>query len=311
MEFGLFVEPQMGGSYKRLVEIAKWAEATGLDAFARSDHYLHMEHSADATDALVSLGGVATATRSIRLLTLVSPISFRHPAVMAKAATTLDDMSNGRFTLGVGTGWMQSEHDAFGMELPPMAERFDRLEESLRYIRAVFAGGGAVAGDHYSFALEDVGPLPSQGLKIVIGGSGPVKTPTLAGRYADEYNMFVAERHSVEQRMDVMRDAASKAGRDPEAILLSFAGPGFIYETEEEHAAVIATRAGRKDMSVDEYTKYLDDRAVPHGVGVNGGKAIETMASWGVGRYYVQNISPLDDISFDDLGRTFTSLRGG
>ena len=75
MELGLFVEPQMGGSYKRLVEIAKWSEATGLDAFARSDHYLHMEHSADATDALVSLGGVATATQSIRLLTLVSPLS--------------------------------------------------------------------------------------------------------------------------------------------------------------------------------------------------------------------------------------------
>jgi alkanesulfonate monooxygenase SsuD/methylene tetrahydromethanopterin reductase-like flavin-dependent oxidoreductase (luciferase family) len=310
MEFGLFVEPQMGGSYKRLVEIAKWAEDSGLDAFARSDHYLHMEHSADATDALVSLGGIAAETQSIRLLTLVSPISFRHPAVMAKAATTLDDMSNGRFTLGVGTGWMQSEHDAFGMDLPPMAERFDRLEESLRFIRAVFAGGGTVAGDHYSFNLDDVGPLPSQGLEIVIGGSGPVKTPTLAGRYADEYNMFVTERHLVEQRMEVMRDAARKAGRDPETILLSFAGPGFVYDTEEEHAAVLATRAERKDMSVAEYTRYLDDRVVPHGVGRNAGRAIEEMASWGVGRYYVQSISPLDDISFDELARTFTSLRG-
>jgi alkanesulfonate monooxygenase SsuD/methylene tetrahydromethanopterin reductase-like flavin-dependent oxidoreductase (luciferase family) len=311
MELGLFVEPQMGGSYRRLVELATWAEDFGLDAFARSDHYLHMEHSADASDALVSLGGIATATRSIRLATLVSPVSFRHPAVMAKAATTLDDMSDGRFTLGVGTGWMQSEHDAFGMDLPPMVERFERLEESLRYIRTVFNGGGTFNGDHYSIDLDRVGPTPSAGLKIVIGGSGPTKTPTLAGRYADEYNMFVSEGHHVEQRMAVMRQAAIDAGRDPESILLSFAGPGFVYETEEEHANVLSGRAVRKNISVEDYTKYLDDRAVPHGVGGRAHEAINKMESWGVGRYYVQNILPLDDINSEGLARTFNGLRGG
>ncbi|MGI9584634.1 MAG: LLM class flavin-dependent oxidoreductase [Acidimicrobiia bacterium] len=310
MELGLFIEPQMGGSYQRLVELATWSEDFGLDAFARSDHYLHMDHSADATDALVSLAGVATATRSIRLSTLVSPISFRHPAVMAKAATTLDEMSNGRFTLGVGTGWMQSEHDAFGMDLPPMSERFERLEESLRYIRVVFDGGGSFSGDHYSFDLSQVGPKPSSGLKIVIGGSGPKKTPTLAGRYADEYNMFVTEHHLVEQRMDVMRRAAEEAGRDPDSILLSFAGPGFVYETEEEHASVLSGRAARKKLSVEEYSKYLDDRAVPHGVANRAHEAIIKMESWGVGRYYVQNLEPLGDISPDALSRIFAGLRG-
>ena len=104
MEFGLFVEPQFGGSYDRLLELAQWSEAFGLDAFARSDHYLNGDSSFDTTDALISFGGLARETSSIRLVSLVSPITFRHPSVMAKSATSLDEMSGGRFTLGVGTG---------------------------------------------------------------------------------------------------------------------------------------------------------------------------------------------------------------
>jgi len=215
MELGLFVEPQLGGSYRRLVELAKWAENNGLDAFARSDHYLHGETSAHATDAMVSLAGVASETESIKLISLVSPITFRHPAVMAKAATTLDEISGGRFTLGVGTGWMESEHEAFGLDLPPLGERFDRFTEALAYIRAVFDGGGTVEGKYYSLNAPSVHPAASDGLGIVIGGSGKRRTPTLAGHFADEYNMFVTNSETLAQRIDVMRDAATGVGRNP------------------------------------------------------------------------------------------------
>ena len=299
----------MGGSYRRLVEIAQWAERFGLDAFARSDHYLHMDHSAHATDALVSLGGVAIETETIRLLTLVSPITFRHPGVMAKSATTLDEMSHGRFTLGVGTGWMESEHEAFGIDLPPLAERFDRLEESLAYIRTVFDGGGQFDGEHYTFDLADVTPSASRGLRIVVGGGGPEKTPRLAGTYADEYNMFVTDGESLEQRLAVMREAATAAGRNPDTILISFAGPSFVHETEAEHASELARRGAKRDMTPDEYAAFLDARSVPHGTPDRARTAIDQMASWGVGRFYVQDVSPLDEIDLDQMELLFGALR--
>ena len=309
MELGLFVEPQMGGSYRRLIELAQWAESFGLDAFARSDHYLHMDKSAHTTDALVSFGGVAVETETIRLLTLVSPITFRHPAVMAKSATTLDEISHGRFTLGVGTGWMESEHEAFGMDLPTLAERFDRIEESLEYIRAVFDGGGQLEGEYYSLDLPVVAPKASRGLHIVVGGGGPKKTPRLAGTYADEYNMFVTDADTLEQRLTVMREAATSAGRNPDTILVSFAGPSFVYQTAEEHAQALVERGAKRDMTADEYAAFLDARSVPHGTPDMAREAIEQMASWGVGRFYVQDISPLDEIDLDQMAFLFGALR--
>ncbi len=308
MELGLFVEPQCGGSYDRLLELALWAENKGLAAFARSDHYLNGDESARTSDALVSFGGLGRETSSIRLVSLVSPITFRHPAVMAKSATTIDEMSGGRFTLGVGSGWMQSEHDAFDLDLPPLKERFDRLEEALDIITTILSGGGTVSGTYYSLDAEAVEPKASDGLGIVVGGGGMKKTPRLAGTYATEYNMFVAEKGTLEQRLEVMRAAAEKAGRNPDDVLISFAGPAFVYETEAEHHAALTTRGAKREMSPDEYAGFLDARSVPHGTADRAHEAIEQMASWGVGRYYVQEYMALDEIDLDAMDRIFTAL---
>jgi alkanesulfonate monooxygenase SsuD/methylene tetrahydromethanopterin reductase-like flavin-dependent oxidoreductase (luciferase family) len=282
MELGLFVEPQLGGSYRRLVELAQWSEYRGLDTFARSDHYLHGGTSAHATDAMTSLAGVASETNSIRLMTLVSPITFRHPGVMAKSATTLDEISQGRFTLGVGTGWMESEHEAFGMDLPPLGERFDRIAEALAYIRAVFDGGGVVQGDHYSLNAPSVSPVASDGLKIVVGGSGERKTPTLAGQFADEYNMFVTDAETLSRRVGVMRAAAQAVDRDPDGILVSMAGPGFVYEDETAHHEALTERGGKRDLTAKEYAAFL----------------------------YVQEMDALEDIDLERLGLVFDALQG-
>ena len=309
MELGFFVEPQVGGSYADLVRLAQWAEAEGLDAFARSDHYLNGSTSASATDALTSLAGVAAETSDIRLVTLVSPLTFRHPAVMAKSATTIDDISNGRFTLGVGTGWMESEHEAFGLDLPPLGERFARLDESLQYLRTVFSGGGTFNGTHYEFDLASIAPTPSDGFEIVVGGSGAKKTPTLAGRYADEYNMFVTDKETLDARLSVFRAAAGEAGRDPDGILISFAGPAFVYDSADDHAEALETRGARRDMNPDEYAAFLDERSVPHGTKESAAAAIDQMASWGVGRYYVQDFTALDEIDLDHMANVFGALR--
>ena len=310
MELGLFVEPQCGGSYERLLELATWSEAAGLEAFARSDHYLNGDASESTTDALVSFAGLARETSSIRLVSLVSPITFRHPAVMAKSATTIDEMSDGRFTLGVGTGWMESEHRAFGMDLPPLGERFERFEESLAIITAMFRGGGTVTGTHYRLDSEVVAPQASDGLRIVIGGSGMSKTPRLAGTYADEYNSFVNTHDVLTKRVEVMRSAAADAGRNADDILLSFAGPAFVYEGDADHREALAERGAKRDMSADEYGAFLDERSVPHGTPERAREAIERMASWGIGRYYVQEYRPLDDIDLQSMGRLFAALQG-
>lgn len=310
MELGLFVEPQLGGSYRSLVELAQWAEAKGIDVFARSDHYMHGDVTAHATDALTSLAGVAVETDSIRLMTLVSPITFRHPAVMAKSATTLDEISGGRFTLGVGTGWMESEHEAFGLDLPPLGERFDRFAEALEYIRAIFDGGGETNGEYYSLKAPTVLPSGSAGLGIVVGGSGEKKTPTLAGQFADEYNMFVTDSESIERRVAVMREAASAVGRNPDDILVSVAGPGFVYHDETTHQEALTERGAKKDQTAEQYATFLDERNIPHGTPQDAHKAIATLATLGVGRYYVQEFAALEDIDRDRLDLVFSALIG-
>ena len=308
MELAMFLEPQAGGSYDRLLELALWAERKGLSALARADHYLMGPKSAPTTDALVSFGALARDTSSIELVTLVSPITFRNPAVMAKSATTIDEMSGGRFTLGVGTGWMESEHEAFGMDLPPLKERFDRMEESLAVISAIFGGGGKFDGEYYSLDIDEVHPKASPNLKIVVGGSGMRKTPRLAGTYAHEYNMFVTDQSTLAERLEVMASAAQAAGRDPSDIRISFAGPAFIYDDEAAHREVLTRRGEKRDLTADEYAAFLDDRSVPHGTVENAGAAIERMASWGVHRYYVQDLRPLDKIDLDDMDTLFTAL---
>lgn len=206
---------------------------------------------------------------------------------------------------------MQSEHDAFGLDLPPLDERFEKLEEALAYISTVFKGGGQAIGKHYSFDHDSVSPTASAGLHIVVGGSGARKTPRLAGTFADEYNMFVTDRESFERRLEVMHDAAVEAGRKPEDILISFAGPAFVHRTEEEHQEVLARRGAKRDMSATEYAAFLDSKLVPHGTAEQASSAITAMASWGVGRFYVQDLSPLDEVNLEYLSMVFGTLQNG
>lgn len=309
MELGLMVEPQVGGSYTRLREIAVWAEEQGLDAFARSDHYLDQERSAPTTDALTTFGGLAEVTESIQLVVLVTPLTFRHPAVIAKTATTLDEMTGGRFALGVGTGWMQGEHDMLGIDLPELGERFDRFYETLSYLRAAFDTSDGFTGDHYNLAAIEVLPHPVN-IPIVIGGSGMKKTPTYAGRFADEYNMFVTDRETLERRLDVMRAAEAAAGREPGTVKVSFAGPAVVAATDNEYASLLADRGSKRDMGATEYEAFLAERNVPRGAPDQAAAIIEDLEEMGVGRFYVQQYAHLNDVDTDELAPVFEALRG-
>ena len=140
MKFSIMTEPHLGGTYDQQLEVARWAEAEGLVSFARCDHYLSGDDpTPDATDAFAVLAGLARDTTDIRLCVLVSPVTFRHPAVIAKNAVTIDQMSGGRFDLGVGTGWMELEHVNLGLPFPDWKERWIRFEDALNSLAAALA----------------------------------------------------------------------------------------------------------------------------------------------------------------------------
>ena len=182
-----------------------------------------MDVSRPVTDAFIALGGLAVVTASIGLTVLVSPITFRHPAVIAKSAATLHEMSLGSVRARVGTGWMQGEHDAFGLRLPPLGERFDMLEEALAYLSvALGRSDGPVDGDHYRMGDLTPLPIPGDGLRLIVGGSGPRRTPGLAGKYRRRAQPVRRRpRDGAHQGRRHPPGAAEAAGRHPDSVTFS------------------------------------------------------------------------------------------
>lgn len=300
MKYSLMTEPHMGGTYDQQLEAAKWAASSDLVSFARCDHYLsNRDPVPDATDAFAVLAGLARETANIRLCVLVSPITFRHPAVIAKNAATIDQMSGGRFDLGVGTGWMEHEHEAFGIPFPDSTERWDRFEEALEYLAAAFGEGRSTfSGKYYSLDAE-VRPKPS-GIRLVLGGSGKQRTPTLAGEVADEYNMFTCPPEEARAKIAVMKEAAGQ--RPVEATVM---GPVLVGRTESEYRDRLAAAAGSRGITPDELEQRWTDAGLVVGTAEQAAERIAALEEAGVERMYVQWID-LDDL--DGMKQTFEAL---
>lgn len=227
----VFTEPQQGASYGDLLAVAQRAEALGYGAFFRSDHFLAMgggDGLPGPTDAWVTLGGIARETSTIRLGTLVTSATFRLPGPLAISVAQVDDMANGRVELGLGAGWYQQEHEAYGIEFPPLGERFDRLEEQLEIITGMWTTpvGETFAspGGRYPVTASPALPKPVQSpVPIIVGGGGPKRTPALAARFASEFNApFVPQDFFVTQT-DRVRAACEAIGRDPSTMTFSVA----------------------------------------------------------------------------------------
>jgi F420-dependent oxidoreductase-like protein len=217
MDLRVFTEPQQGATYDDLLRVARCAEAAGYDAFFRSDHYLVMgdgDGLPGPTDAWVTLAGLARETATIRLGTLVTAGTFRLPGPLAIAVAQVDQMSGGRVELGLGTGWYEREHAAYGIPFPPLGERFDRFEEQLAVITGLWAADGpfSFAGEHYTVVDSPALPKPLQSpLPVVVGGGGPTRTPRLAATYAAEFNMPFASLERTAAQYERVREAG---GRD-------------------------------------------------------------------------------------------------
>jgi len=298
-------EPQLGGTYADLARAARRAQESGLVSFARADHYYWSAGPRPTTDAFTSLGGLTREVDRIRLGILVTPVTFRHPAVIAKSAATLDEMSDGRFDLGVGTGWMEAEHDAFGIPFPPWKERFSRLEESLQFIRAAF-NGEAYDGAYYR-TNADALPRP-RNVRIIVGGSGPEKTPLLAGRYADEYNHFAIAPSDLAPKIARMREAAAAAGRDPGWITASVMGPAVVASSESAFANMMAGAARFRSVTVEALTERWSKAGIPMGTPDQVSPAFAAFEQAGVEKYYLQWLDLTDHRGIDELLAAVSSI---
>jgi F420-dependent oxidoreductase-like protein len=227
MRLRVFVEPQQGASYDDQLRMARCAEEEGFDAFFRSDHFLKMgnvDGLPGPTDAWTTLAGLARETTSIRLGTLVTSATFRRPGPLAITVAQVDAMSGGRVELGLGAGWYEDEHRAYGIPFPPLKERFDRLEEQLTVITGLWETPLGrrfdFAGRFFTVTNSPTLPKPVQQPRppIIVGGGGPKRTPMLAAQFADEFNApFLAPADASGQytRVD---ESCEQIGRDPASI---------------------------------------------------------------------------------------------
>jgi F420-dependent oxidoreductase-like protein len=231
MQLRIFTEPQQGADYGTLLSVAQATERLGFDAFFRSDHYLTMGGPGlpGPTDAWTTLAGLARETSRIRLGTLMSPATFRLPGPLAITVAQVDQMSGGRAELGLGTGWFDAEHTAYGIPFPPLAERFGRLAEQLEIITGLWetpeGSTFSFSGTYYTLSESPALPKPVQRPRppVLVGGAGQHRTPRLAARFADEFNIPFASVKDSAAAFARVRDACQEAGRDPGSLVYSVA----------------------------------------------------------------------------------------
>jgi F420-dependent oxidoreductase-like protein len=255
MEYCTFTEPQQGFSYDEQLAFARATERVGFDGFFRSDHFMRMgpgDPLPGPTDAWTTLAGLARETTRNRLGTLVSSATHRLPAVLAVQVAQVDDMSGGRIELGLGTGWFEAEHRAYGIPFP--AKRFDIFEEQLAIVTGLWRTPVGetfdFSGSHY--ALEGAPALPKprqEPVPIIIGGNGPRRTPALAARYATEFNIGFRSEPEIADAFARVRAACERIDRDPATLKLSVALPTIAADDDQ----TLARRALATGRALDQF----------------------------------------------------------
>ncbi|HEY8319518.1 MAG TPA: LLM class F420-dependent oxidoreductase [Amnibacterium sp.] len=294
MELCVFTEPQQGADYLTQLAHARTAEQLGFHGWFRSDHYLHMGHMGGTdgmpgpTDAWTTLAGLARETERVRLGTLVSSATYRHPGILAIQVAQVDAMSGGRAELGLGTGWFEAEHQAYGIPFP--AKRFGLLEEQLAVVTGLWSTPlgetFSFEGEHYRLTDSPALPKPVQRpLPLIVGGLGPTRTPALAARYAAEYNAGFVDEPTIEAAFRRVGDAAEAAGRSRTDLRYSIAQPVAVGRTEG------AFRARAERIGADP--EHL--RAVNLGGTISEvADRIGRYAELGAARVYLQTIDMSD-----------------
>lgn len=300
MRLTVFIEPQQGASYDDQLRVARRAEECGFDGFFRSDHFLVMgdrDGLPGPSDAWVTLAGIARETSRIRLGTLVTSATFRLPGLLAVTVAQVDAMSGGRVELGLGAGWYEAEHRAYGVPFPSLRDRFERLAEQLEIVTGLWANpvGStfSFAGKHYQVTDSPGLPKPAQSPRppIIVGGHGPRRTPRLAARFADEFNVGFAAPEVTAAKFAGVRAACEELGRS-EPPVFSIAGPICCGRTDAE----VKQRADAMGRSLESL------RAAGGAVGTPA-QVIEQLAAYrelGAARAHLQ-VLDLTDLDHLDL----------
>ena len=304
MDLRIFTEPQQGASHADLLAVARATRDGGFSAFFRSDHVLAMGTAGlpGPTETFVNLGAIAAVVPDIRLGTLVTSATFRHPSMTALAAATVDDISGGRFELGLGTGWFEAEHHAYGLDFgASFGDRFDRLTEQLEIITGLWSTPVGEtfghAGPHYTISDSPGLPKPQQRdaqgrphLPIIVGGKGPRRTPALAARFADEFNVGFAELDVVTAQYERVHRACEAVGRDPASLTYSTAQVLCVGVDEAEQQ--------RRTAGLGDFAAMAAGSACAGTVD----QVVDTLGTWataGVQRVYLQviDLPDLDHIA--------------
>ncbi len=301
MQYRIFTEPQQGASYETLLSVAKATEANGFDGFFRSDHYLVMgdgDGMPGPTHAWLTLAALARETSTIRLGTLVSPITFHHPGQLAIAVAQADEMSGGRIDFGIGAGWFEAEHSAYGIHFGDMGERMSRLEEGLEQIVGLWTTPAGETfshqGEFHSMTDSPALPKPTQSPHppIIIGGKGKKRTPALAARYCSDFNVPFASAAEMVEIIERVRAACVAIDRDPDEITFS-AAQILCLGADESEVERRAAAIGREPAELRENGMA----GTPDEVQAKA----EAFAEIGVERMYLQ-ILDLDDLDHLALG---------
>ncbi|MCG7418438.1 LLM class F420-dependent oxidoreductase [Microbacterium sp. ACRRU] len=306
MEYCLFTEPQQGFSYDDQLAFARSAETHGLDGFFRSDHYLRMgegDPTPGPTDAWTTLAGLARETSRIRLGTLVSSVTYRVPGILAIQVAQVDAMSGGRVELGLGTGWFEQEHAAYGIPFP--SRRFDLLEEQLAIVTGLWSTPAgetfSFEGAHYRLDAAPALPKPVQSpVPVIVGGGGPKRTPALAARFATEYNIgFVAE-DVVAEKFAVVRAACESTGRDPGTLKFSVALPTILGADDRT--------IERRAAAIGQTREQFDNGANLIGSAAQIADKVERLRAIGADRVYFQLLDLRDVEHADEIGTDLLPL---
>lgn len=299
MEFGI----QTRGTWDYVVSTARWAEKRGLAAIAMPDHYLQRgdDLALPAWDHLVHLSALACETQTLDLVSLVSPVTFRHPAVMYKMAVTIDEISGGRFVLGLGAGWMDAEFEVFGLPYPDLKTRMEMYEEAMAYLRAAITPGPVgFSGKHFHLDEIDSHPHPVN-LRLMGGGAGKPKARRIVARYGDEYNLYATSPERYREVRELTRAETAEAGRDPDDIFWTSAGPGIAAKKDSDYRRLLDQLANRTNQSTEHIEQVYEKRGYPHGPGSKAAEMIAALEEAGCQRYYPQVFLGEDDPSDFDV----------
>ncbi len=306
MHIGIMIEGQDGLNWERWKRLLTTVEDLGFQCLFRSDHFTNASGpDKDSLELWVALTYAASHTKRIEFGPMVAPVTFRHPAMTARMAAQVDDLSGGRLVLGLGAGWQEREHKKFGIPFYDFPTRYEMFEDALEITARLLLSDGPVSYDGKHFQLDDARllPRPSRpgGPPILVGGNGPKKTLPLVAKYADEWNAVYLNKDTLKERNALLDDYAKDNGRDPKDIRRSMMTGTIFGKDDGDFQKTLASRNESSENTIDE--AFLSERGLVYGTPSMFVDQLGALAEAGLDRIMLQWIDQDDIDGLEILAR--------